>query len=148
MFNFSGSEVIFLMILGLVILGPEKLPGVLRKAGRLYGEFKRVTSDAQSELRQALDQPIKEIQSTARTYQNFFVEAAKETTKDPVPPTNTASSSGSSTPQGSDAEPTFVPYESPPPAVEDQSPSSPTVNGDAEASGSGAAVESDGTTST
>ena len=108
MFNFSGSEVIFLMILGLVILGPEKLPGVLRKAGRLYGEFKRVTSDAQSELRQALDQPMKEIQSTARTYQNFFVDAAKETTKDPRPPTK---SSQSTTPKV--GEPTFVPYQAP-----------------------------------
>jgi Tat protein translocase TatB subunit len=108
-FNFSGSEVIFLMILGLVILGPEKLPGVLRKAGRLYGEFKRVTSDAQSELRQALDQPMKEIQSTARTYQNFFVDAAKETTKDPVPPKPTPKPSSSS----KESEPEFVPYEAP-----------------------------------
>jgi Tat protein translocase TatB subunit len=108
-FNFSGSEVIFLMILGLVILGPEKLPGVLRKAGRLYGEFKRVTSDAQSELRQALDQPMKEIQSTARTYQNFFVDAAKETTKDPVPPKPDPKPSSSS----KESEPEFVPYEAP-----------------------------------
>lgn len=111
MFNFSGSEVIFLLILGLVILGPEKLPGVLRKAGRLYGEFKRVTGDAQSELRQALDQPIREIQSTAKSYQGFFVDAAKEVTKDPgVVPS---------------VEPNFVAYQPPPemtdPAKEDDS---------------------------
>ena len=147
MFNFSGSEVIFLMILGLVILGPEKLPGVLRKAGRLYGEFKRVTSDAQSELRQALDQPIKEIQSTARTYQNFFVDAAKETTKDPVPPKST-SSSGSSKPRANDAEPTFVPYESPPAERDEKIPPTPTMNGVEEAGESGTPVESDETTST
>ena len=109
MFNFSGSEVIFLLILGLVILGPEKLPGVLRKAGRLYGEFKRVTGDAQSELRQALDQPIREIQSTAKTYQGFFVDAAKEVTKDPVP----------------SIEPNFVAYQPPPESVESEGETPP-----------------------
>ena len=53
MFNFSGSEIIFLLILGLVVLGPEKLPPVLRKMGQLYGQFKRITGDAQSEFRGA-----------------------------------------------------------------------------------------------
>ena len=82
MFNFSGSEIIFLLILGLVVLGPEKLPGVLRKAGRLYGEFKRVTSDAQSELRQAFNDPIRDLQSTANEYKGMFTDAAKSVNKE------------------------------------------------------------------
>lgn len=124
MFNFSGSEVIFLLILGLVVLGPEKLPGVLRKAGRLYGEFKRVTSDAQSELRQALDQPIREIQSTAKTYQGFFVDAAKEVTKDPVAGSNSPPNDDTATPISSAEpdsvpaiDPQFIPYQSPVEAI-------------------------------
>jgi len=138
-FNFSGSEVIFLLILGLVVLGPEKLPGVLRKAGRLYGEFKRVTSDAQSELRQALDQPIREIQSTAKTYQGFFVDAAKEVTKDPVPGSSpTSADEAASTVDGGvpDAvpsiDPQFIPYQSPIEAIvpEDEAPSSTPNEGD------------------
>ena len=126
------------MILGLVILGPEKLPGVLRKAGRLYGEFKRVTSDAQSELRQALDQPIREIQSTAKTYQGFFVDAAKEVTRDPVSgssssPTTDTSSSSSGTESGAapSVEPQFIPYQSPGEAnvsEEAEPPTSPNVS--------------------
>jgi Tat protein translocase TatB subunit len=123
-FNFSGSEVIFLLILGLVVLGPEKLPGVLRKAGRLYGEFKRVTSDAQSELRQALDQPIREIQSTAKTYQGFFVDAAKEVTKDPVAGSSSPSNDDTATPISSTEpdsvpaiDPQFIPYQSPVEAI-------------------------------
>ena len=82
MFNFSGSEIIFLLILGLVVLGPEKLPGVLRKAGHLYGEFKRVTSDAQSELRQAFNDPIRDLQSTANEYKGMFTDAAKSVNKE------------------------------------------------------------------
>lgn len=89
MFNFSGSEVIFLLILGLVVLGPEKLPGVLRKAGRLYGEFKRVTSDAQSEMRRAFAEPIRDIQETVATYKTEFDAGARSVAEDlradPVP---------------------------------------------------------------
>lgn len=68
----------FLLILGLVILGPEKLPGAIRKAGRLYGEFRRITSDAQSEFREAFREPMQEIQQTARGYKQMFSEAATE----------------------------------------------------------------------
>lgn len=68
----------FLLILGLVILGPEKLPGAIRKAGRLYGEFRRITSDAQSEFRTAFKEPMQEIQETARGYKQMFTEAASE----------------------------------------------------------------------
>lgn len=78
MFNFSGSEIVFLLILGLVVLGPEKLPVVLRKAGRLYGEFKRVTSDAQSDFRQAFAEPIKDFQDAANEYKSVFTAAADE----------------------------------------------------------------------
>jgi Sec-independent protein translocase protein TatA len=69
-FNFSGSEIFFLMILGLVILGPEKLPGVIRKAGKLYGEFKRITTDAQSEFKGAFGDTIGELKETAQGYKN------------------------------------------------------------------------------
>jgi sec-independent protein translocase protein TatB len=37
-FNLSGSEVVFLLLAGLVVLGPERLPGVIRRVGKTYGE--------------------------------------------------------------------------------------------------------------
>jgi len=98
MFNFSGSEIVFLLILGLVVLGPEKLPIVLRKAGRLYGEFKRVTSDAQSDFRQAFAEPIKDFQDAANEYKSVFTSAADEV--------------GSSLKETVDTDgPIFIPYE-------------------------------------
>lgn len=109
MFNFSGSEIIFLLILGLVVLGPEKLPGVLRKAGRLYGEFKRVTSDAQSELRQAFNDPIRDLQSTANEYKGMFTDAAKSVNKELADTVK---------------EPTFIPH----PAAEPPETSVPTTS--------------------
>jgi sec-independent protein translocase protein TatB len=77
-FNFSGSEIFFLMILGLVVLGPEKLPGVIRKAGKLYGEFKRITSDAQSEFKGAFGETIGELKETAQGYKSMFDSASQQ----------------------------------------------------------------------
>jgi sec-independent protein translocase protein TatB len=77
-FNFSGSEIFFLMILGLVILGPEKLPGVIRKAGKLYGEFKRITTDAQSEFKGAFGDTIGELKETAQGYKSMFDSASQQ----------------------------------------------------------------------
>jgi Tat protein translocase TatB subunit len=64
-FNLSGSELIFLLLIALVVLGPEKLPEAVRKFGKTYGEFKKMTSGFQSELRSALDEPMREMKDTA-----------------------------------------------------------------------------------
>jgi sec-independent protein translocase protein TatB len=64
-FNLSGSEMIFLLLIALVVLGPEKLPEAVRKFGKAYGEFKKMTTGFQSELRSALDEPMKEMRETA-----------------------------------------------------------------------------------
>lgn len=76
MFNLSGSEIVFLLIIGLVVLGPEKLPTALRKAGRLYGEFRRITSGAESDFRSAFAEPLRELQDTASGYKSMFTDAA------------------------------------------------------------------------
>ena len=67
MFNLSGSEMVFLLLIALVVLGPEKLPEAVRKFGKTYGELKKMSSGFQSELRNALDEPMKEMRETADT---------------------------------------------------------------------------------
>lgn len=64
-FNLSGSEVIFLLLLALVILGPEKLPDFIRKVGRVYAEVRKMSTGFQTELRQAMDEPMRELRETA-----------------------------------------------------------------------------------
>lgn len=81
MFNLSGSEIVFLLIIGLVVLGPEKLPSALRKAGRIYGEFKRIASGAESDFRSAFADPLRELQDTASNYKSMFTDAASSITK-------------------------------------------------------------------
>jgi sec-independent protein translocase protein TatB len=64
-FNLSGSEIIVILLLALVILGPEKLPEAMRKAGRAYSELRRMANSFQSEVRSALDEPMSELKGTA-----------------------------------------------------------------------------------
>ena len=44
----------------------------------MYGEFKRVTSDAQSDFRQAFAEPIRDFQEAANEYKSVFTSAADE----------------------------------------------------------------------
>ena len=65
MFNLQGSELIIILLLALVVLGPEKLPEAMRKAGQFYAEIKKMSSGFQQEFRDVIEEPMKEIRDTA-----------------------------------------------------------------------------------
>ncbi len=66
MFNLSGSEIVIILLLALVVLGPEKLPEAIRRFGRLYGELKRMSTGFQTEFRSAFEEPMRELRETAQ----------------------------------------------------------------------------------
>ena len=68
MFNLSGSEIVFLLLIALIVLGPEKLPEAVRKFGKAYSEFKKMSTGFQSELKTALDEPMREMRETAEAF--------------------------------------------------------------------------------
>lgn len=82
MFNFSGSEILFLLVAGLVVLGPERLPGVIRRVARTYAEVKKVTQTFEKEFRETFEEPLREIRSTAQDIRSGFGEIDDE----PSPP--------------------------------------------------------------
>ncbi len=45
MFNIGPGELIVILILALVLLGPDKLPGVARSVGKGMRELRRATED-------------------------------------------------------------------------------------------------------
>lgn len=71
-FNLSGSEVVFLLLAGLVVLGPERLPGVIRGIGRTYGELRRMARGFEAEMRGTFDEPIRDLRDTARDIRAGF----------------------------------------------------------------------------
>lgn len=65
MFNLQGSELIIILLLALVVLGPEKLPDAMRRAGRFYADLKKMSSSFQDEFKSAVDEPMREMRETA-----------------------------------------------------------------------------------
>ena len=54
MFNIDASELILLLVLGVVMFGPEKLPLLARKAARVFVAVRNIANNAQTQLREEL----------------------------------------------------------------------------------------------
>jgi sec-independent protein translocase protein TatB len=92
-FNVSGGEIIVILLLALVVLGPEKLPEALRRAGRTYAELKKMGNSFQTEMRSVLDEPMKEMRDTAdllRKAVDVTVETATTDTRTGAAPPSPA----------------------------------------------------------
>jgi len=81
-FNLSGSEIIFLLLAGLVVLGPERLPGVIRNVGRVYGQVRRMAQGLENEIKETFAEPVSDLKKTAQNIQAGFGEVDTE----PSPP--------------------------------------------------------------
>jgi sec-independent protein translocase protein TatB len=83
-FNLSGSEIVIILILALVILGPDKLPDAMRRAGRTWGELKKLSSGFQEEVRKGFDEPTKEVRETAQAVRKAAAFPSKKLTYNPL----------------------------------------------------------------
>ena len=66
MFNLQGSEIIVILLIALVVLGPERLPDAVRRFMQTYNELKKMGTGFQSEIKSAFDEPMREMRDTAR----------------------------------------------------------------------------------
>ena len=78
MFNLSGSEIVVIVLLALIVLGPEKLPEAIRRFGRVYGELKRMSTGFQTEFKNAFDEPMRELRETAQLTKDAVMNPVKE----------------------------------------------------------------------
>ncbi|MFZ9911567.1 MAG: twin-arginine translocase TatA/TatE family subunit [Ilumatobacteraceae bacterium] len=78
MFNLSGSEVVFIAILGLIVLGPEKLPSAMRRVGKVYREIRNISSNVQREVNKVMEEPMREVRKLVEEP----IGEAKKFTKD------------------------------------------------------------------
>jgi Tat protein translocase TatB subunit len=95
-FNLSGSELIFLVLIALVVLGPDKLPEAMRKAGKAYADFKKMTNGFQSEMKSVLEEPMRELRETAELAKKSAMWDANDTSSSSNPG-GVAAGSGPST---------------------------------------------------
>ena len=53
MFGVGMQELVVILVVALIVLGPRRLPEVARALGKALAEFRRATSDVTEELRNA-----------------------------------------------------------------------------------------------
>lgn len=101
MFNLSGGEIVVLLLIGLVVLGPEKLPDAMRKFGRVYNEVRRVAGGIQRDVTSTFSEPVNELRKTADEAKRIFTGSDPSPVSSPQPNPNEP------------VDPPFIPYEPP-----------------------------------
>jgi len=83
MFDMGITEMLLIGIVALVVIGPERLPGVARTAGKYLGKLKRfmtsVKADVESELRtDELREILAQQQQELNSLKDVVTDAAKD----------------------------------------------------------------------
>ena len=56
MFGIGMTELIVIFVIGLLVLGPKRLPEMARSLGRSMAEFRRASSDLRREFTQTVEE--------------------------------------------------------------------------------------------
>ena len=59
MFNVGTPELLVILLVALIVLGPNKLPEVARQIGKAMGEIRRLGAGFQAEMRDAMQEPVR-----------------------------------------------------------------------------------------
>lgn len=83
MFNVGTGELLVILLIALIVLGPDKLPDAARKMGNVMGELRRMSGGFEAEMRSAMDEltrpPLESVKDEAEATE------ATETTPDAKP---------------------------------------------------------------
>lgn len=52
--DFNGTEIVVLVVLAIIVFGPERLPELARKLARVISYLRRIGNDARGQLREEL----------------------------------------------------------------------------------------------
>lgn len=72
--DFNGGEVILLLVLAIVLFGPEKLPELARKTARVLHHFRRIANDARGQLKQQLGPEFDDLDLNDLNPRNFVAK--------------------------------------------------------------------------
>ena len=56
--SLGGAEILVILVVALLVLGPERLPEAARQVGRVMAELRRMSSGFQAEIRDAMQTPV------------------------------------------------------------------------------------------
>ena len=88
MFGMGPSEIVVILLIALIVLGPKRLPDIARSLGRGLAEFRRASSDLRSAVLD--DPPTKATQKHAAQANQAEMPELTAVNQDVVPPTEVA----------------------------------------------------------
>jgi len=93
--NLGGPEILVIMVVALIVLGPNKLPEAARQVGRAITELKKLSNGFQQEMRDAMVDP--EVEAAARDFRKEITatpppKSPPALLADPTPPSGASSS--------------------------------------------------------
>jgi sec-independent protein translocase protein TatB len=81
MFGIGMPELAVILVVGLIVLGPKRLPEVAKALGKGLAEFRRVTGEVNKELegaRSMIEQEAREHESLRRKAEKARIQAAAD----------------------------------------------------------------------
>ena len=88
MFGISGGEFVILLLLALLIFGPDQLPKAAQQVGRVLRQLRTMADSASNDIKEGLGPEYKDFDvqdlNPKRFIQKHFWEEEEETDKKPV----------------------------------------------------------------
>ena len=75
----GAPEVLVILVLALLVLGPERLPQAARTMGRWMGEMRKLTGSLQAEVRDVVDEVMRPVNETATIATDSFTSTFTST---------------------------------------------------------------------
>jgi len=82
MFGIGSTELIVILIVALIVIGPAKLPEMAKSLGKALGEFRRVSTDVKRTIEMEAEQ-AEQKEKTAQVKQELFPETAAKAPAEP-----------------------------------------------------------------
>ncbi|SCX61491.1 Sec-independent protein translocase protein TatB [Nitrosospira sp. Nsp1] len=104
MFDISFAEILVIAVVGLVVIGPERLPKVARTLGHLFGRAQRYANDVKNDIQREMElEELKKwkasVEGTARSIEDSVqkemtqFQEVMETETEPKPSATASASS-------------------------------------------------------
>jgi len=113
MFDIGFSELFIIMLVGLLVIGPERLPKVARTVGAMVGRLQRYVNDVKADISREVEledlRKMKaEFEEAARSVEQSVTDELRQTESD----LNRSIAPPESSPEGSAGSPSSPPPES------------------------------------
>jgi sec-independent protein translocase protein TatB len=116
--DIGNGELLIILVVALVALGPDRFPAMVKKAGKVMGDLRRAGADLQRQVREEIDKVAADVPRVSEVKSALHQALEAEVEPPAAPPPGHLAGPGSE-PAGT----------TPPPAVAETEPAQPPERG-------------------